>query len=606
MSSRQTKPFSIRSYALGVALLLVLGSVLLLTARVVAAQSATVALPEDAQLAAEVEAGLALFQERCSTCHGPQGLGDGPMAPSLPSPPAGIGDPAFLRLAAPGDLFQVISNGRIERGMPPFGSQSSEPLSADDRWRLVAALYSLAHTNDAVAAGAAIYRASCQECHADGSEADPDLPLGDPAYWLNSSDHMLYFTFDQDSWLPEHQGLGLSDEQRWAVAAYTRVNYGSPVALFQPLPTASISGQVINGTTGEPLTGERAGGLTATLRAFTEDLDVRLTQATTVSADGRYHFDLTDASPAWFFRVQVNYQGMDFAGDFGQLSHTRPNLELPLTVYDTTTDPGALRFEQIHLVVEIVGNEMQINELYVVSNLGDAVFVGESGDPDQGTVRFGLPPEAAGLNIQRGFGSFESFIPINEVTLTNDGWAATLPVRPGQGSLTLLARYSVPYRNNLELNHPLHYDTAGITLVMRDVGVRLSGDGGWIDHGQQMIGGEPFISYRRTSLPAGSTLDMSFSGRSRLAMLLQDQGAALAVGAGTLLLVVALAAYVTRSWRREPEETEWEAAEADADELLQAIAELDDAYEQGEITETDYRREREDLKAALRDAWSEQ
>jgi mono/diheme cytochrome c family protein len=612
MSSSQTNPLSIRfsaplrAAAIIVAFLLVLGSALFLTAAAVAAQSASRAMPDDAQLAAEVEAGLALFEERCATCHGPQGLGDGPLAATLPGPPARLGDPAFLRTAVPGDLFQVISNGRVERGMPPFGSQSSEPLSADDRWRLVAALYSLAHTNDVVALGAEVYRASCQECHGDGSLNDSDWVLSDPAYWLNSSDQMLYFTFDEDSWLPEHQGLGLSDEQRWAAAAYTRVNYGSPVALFQPLATASISGQVINGTTGEPLTGEQAGGLTATLRAFTEDLDVRLTQATAVSADGRYHFELADASPAWFFRVQVNYQGMDFAGDFGQLSHTRPNLELPVTVYDTTTDAAALRFEQIHLVIEIVDSEVQINELYVVSNLGDAVFVGESGDPEQGTVRFGLPPEAAGLSIQRGFGSFESFIPTSEVTLTNDGWAATIPVRPGQGSLTLLARYSVPYRNNLELNSPLYYDAAGITLVMRDVGVRLSADGTWIDHGQQMIGGEPFVSYRRTSLPAGSTLDLTFSGRSRLAMLVQDQGAALAVGAGTLLLVVALAAYVTRSWRREPEESEWVASGADADELLQAIAELDDGYEQGTIAEADYRREREELKAALREVWSEE
>jgi hypothetical protein len=32
---------------------------------------------------------------------------------------------------------------------------------------------------------------------------------------------------------------------------------------------------------------------------------------------------------------------------------------------------------------------------------------------------------------------------------------------------------------------------------------------------------------------------------------------------------------------------------------------LDDAYEQGEIAEADYRREREELKAALRDRWAD-
>ncbi len=34
---------------------------------------------------ADVEKGKATFQTRCSTCHGPQGAGDGPVAASLPA-----------------------------------------------------------------------------------------------------------------------------------------------------------------------------------------------------------------------------------------------------------------------------------------------------------------------------------------------------------------------------------------------------------------------------------------------------------------------------------------------------------------------------------------
>jgi mono/diheme cytochrome c family protein len=595
-----------RCHAIGVAGLL-LGSALFLIGTVVAAQTATDApLPNDPLLAAEVEAGLALFEVRCAGCHGAQGLGDGPLASDLVNLPARLGDPDFLRTAVPGDLFQVISNGRVEREMPPFGVESSDPLSADDRWRLVAALYSLANTTETVAGGEQLFLASCQECHADDSQGEALPVLNDPAYWLNSSDETLFLSLDDDSWLPEHQGLGLSEEQRWAVAAFTRVNYGSPVALFQPLAAASVSGQIINGTSGEPVTGERATGLTATLRAFTEDLDVRQTLTTTVATDGRYHFDLTDASPAWFLRVQVNYGGMDFASDFGQLSQLRTTLDLPITVFDTTADPAALRFEQIHIVIEFIDNEVQVNELYVVSNLDDAVFMGESGDSSQGTVRFGLPPEASGLDIQRGFGSFDSFFPTNEVTLTADGWAAMIPVRPGLGSLTLLARYTVPYRNGMTLNHRLYHEAAGVTLVMRDVGVRLAPNDLWQDNGQQLIAGEPFVTYFRSGLPAGSTLDLTFSGRSRFVIWFQEQGPALAVGAGTLLLAVALATYVARSWRRDPDAIETETVDADADELLQAIAELDEAYEQGEIAEGEYQQVRKELKAALRDIWDDE
>jgi mono/diheme cytochrome c family protein len=88
-------------------------------------------------------AGLATFGERCANCHGPLGMGDGELAANLPSPPPSFADPNFIRQAVPADLFDTITNGRIEMNMPPFGPSSSNALDEESRWQAVAAIYNL-------------------------------------------------------------------------------------------------------------------------------------------------------------------------------------------------------------------------------------------------------------------------------------------------------------------------------------------------------------------------------------------------------------------------------------------------------------------------------
>jgi high-affinity iron transporter len=61
---------------------------------------------------AAVDPGQALFEANCAACHGAQGLGDGPMAASLPTQPANIrehfGDHSFDEMAR-----------RVTEGIPP-------------------------------------------------------------------------------------------------------------------------------------------------------------------------------------------------------------------------------------------------------------------------------------------------------------------------------------------------------------------------------------------------------------------------------------------------------------------------------------------------------
>lgn len=73
-----------------------------------------------------------LYRRHCSSCHGRDGRGRGPAAALLDPPPRNFrGDTLARRTDR--ELFEVITEGRPERGMPGWKGV----LSEGERWALV-------------------------------------------------------------------------------------------------------------------------------------------------------------------------------------------------------------------------------------------------------------------------------------------------------------------------------------------------------------------------------------------------------------------------------------------------------------------------------------
>jgi putative copper resistance protein D len=77
--------------------------------------------------AASIAAGMTTYQERCATCHGATGAGNGATSPRTDL----RGPPASRRRA--GELFWLLTHGIPGRGMPDFGSH----LGDVQRWNLI-------------------------------------------------------------------------------------------------------------------------------------------------------------------------------------------------------------------------------------------------------------------------------------------------------------------------------------------------------------------------------------------------------------------------------------------------------------------------------------
>ena len=534
------------------------------------------------------EVGLAIFAERCAVCHGETAAGDGQQALDAGLQPPAFADPEYRLNANPQLMFDLISNGNMANGMPPFGVASSNPIPEANRWDLIATAYSFGTPPESIALGEELV----------AEQADVQFPEAD--YWFTHSNAQAIadlvagdFGFD---------GATLSEEERLAVVDYGRsqtYTYIDPFAPPEPIALGVITGQVINGSTVEPLTEG-----TANLRGFTFDLEEVVNQTTTLDADGKFEFTVTDVPPDLVYLTNVDYGGLSFNSSADQLIRSDPNLEMPIIVYDSTSNVDGISIQQLHVILNLADGQLQVSEFYVFNNDDTAVFVGTSGDPNEGTTAISLPAGAENINFQRAFGGFDSFVPATEVIQTETGWMDTVPIRPGTASANLLVSYDLPYEDGLQLAHPVAYTVNSASATLPNVGIELEGEN-WIAQGAQATAGGNILSFVNPDMTTTDTLNITLSGKPQLvvdeqgnALLVRDQNRELIIGSIVLLFVLAIAGIVLYRWQHPAMSQQDE-----ADLLLYAIADLDDAYEAGELDDSSYQHEREQLKGDLAVIW---
>jgi mono/diheme cytochrome c family protein len=543
------------------------------------------------------EIAASIYQDRCANCHGPSGQGDGAQALQVNLSIPDLTDPAVLRATTPARWFDIVSNGVEGKAMPPFGAASSNPIRQIDRWNLVFYLYTLGTPPAQVAMGQALYERSCVACHGeDGAGSDEAPGFTDMEIMANRSQIDLFDAIE------EHD-LDLGDVEIWALTDYVRTfSYGylpadtaSELSMASPFTDGAgiIEGQIINGTSGAaPPTGG-----TIQLRAF--DMNANFIDAitTTVAVDGSFRFQDIDTTIPIQYEPLIVYQEIPYFGDLESaltLSPDEPEADVGVTVYETTQDPADIRIERLHMVLDLAPAQVQIAELYILSNLGDRTFVGTL---EQGTLPLTVPPDA--LSFQPGGD------PNRYLTLA-DGIADTIPIRPGPSTGESVLVYELAYDGELELDRPLPYPTSMVNVfVPADSGIEISGD--------QIEATGPFQAqnttlntYVASDLSAGTDLTFrisgAFEGEQEVAIPSPHQGSgpsqtqSIVIGSLFLAGVVAVT-FLYWGGRLRPNP-----AAADGtrqEDLLQAIADLDDDYEAGRVDEAEYLARRAQLKEEL-------
>src|ERR1044071_3009860 len=112
--------------------------------------------------APSTENGAAIFAEKCAPCQGPTGWGNGARGVQLGVTVPTFGLPEIARPASPAQWYTTVTQGNMERFMPPFAS-----LSDQQRWDVVAYAMTLHTSKEQLAKGKELFEVNCPNCPTD-------------------------------------------------------------------------------------------------------------------------------------------------------------------------------------------------------------------------------------------------------------------------------------------------------------------------------------------------------------------------------------------------------------------------------------------------------
>ena len=600
------------------------------------ATATTVARPVSLpQTPPDLALGASVFAVNCTRCHGLEGRGDGELVQSGQVPPLmDFTDPQTARDATPVDWYQTVTNGRLEKLMPPWGDKLSEA----ERWSVTLYLYTLPNTDEQIAQGQVVWAAKCAECHGQqGQGTLKGAPL--PDLLTISTSRALAVVADG---LPDKMpplAADLTLEQREAVIAYARtlrlgaqaveVAQGPTPALTEaaaaplstqelaaPAPTQAASpatqavvaplstqevGAAVTGTVSGTVTNSTAGGvvpadLALSLHILSADGQSEVQTLTgTVGAGGSYRFADVPFTRDAQYVVTAAHGGAVYNSEVVVGDPASPQLDLPLSIYDVADDPASISVNGILMMLQpdTQPGLLSVVEIVSFTNTSDRAFLRQDGTtPASVSVR--LPPGAVYQDFSGG--SYQLSADGSEISDTQ-------PVLPGDEHVMHLV-FTIPTSGTVSLAQSLSYPLNGQLEIMVPSDT-LSVSGSEISTlGTRQMGDRSFTSFGGTyNRPAGGQVEFQVSGAANSASASASTAVVpvggISVAAYALIGVGLLAIGAAFGFFLRERTGSARNGNARANKLIRQIADLDMRYEQRKISVNHYNVKRQALKDEL-------
>jgi hypothetical protein len=361
---------------------------------------------------------------------------------------------------------------------------------------------------------------------------------------------------------------------------------GGASAVAQTTGDGAVQGRIVNVTDG----GSDVVQHPIVLNTYQLGAPIDSATATT-DDEGRFEFTELTTDADLQYQLTTEYQGAEYSFEAFSFPAGETVHEATLAIYSSTSSDQAIWISRSHVIVNVNGESLEVTEYYQFANGGNTTFIGTR-DIAPGlkeTLRFSLPREATELTL--GGELMDCCIEPVE-----GGFVDTMIVLPG--TKEMLYTYRIENASgSYDLPVTLYYPVDSFDLMVqgKDVDVVC----------EQLIEGDPLVTeegqivrFLGQGLEPYTTLDISLSG-------LGGGGGGLFSWQGIVILVAAHAAglFALNYWRRRRRRlavvTGSAGERADRGRLLQEIADLDDAYERGDIAEEDYTQRRSLLKARL-------
>ena len=369
---------------------------------------------------------------------------------------------------------------------------------------------------------------------------------------------------------------------------------GVPATYAQvPEDTRVVEGQIVNGTVG----GGSVDGLAVVFHE--EGISRHDHRRANSDADGRFMFDEIVFDTEIQYGVSVDYRGALYGTDL-DLSQGSPPASI--TVYEATDAEGTLTVSIASILITEVDEASQRVRTLEIAKLVNATNRTYVPGPDpMGMVRFGLPSGAQGLQVSTNLLGAD-------VLQVDVGFAITGGVPPGEHDV--MYAYDFPFSaSQASFARSFRYGAGSVRVLVPLEVARISSRD--LEGPESVdIGSRSYQLLTASDVPRGSRIsfDLLDLPRASLGDRLGRRAGQVPMEyiapAGLLLLMTALiglALWMRGLARPALASGTGEAVgdEVERDRIIHEIAELEDNYEVGGLSETQYRRRRQALMARM-------
>ena len=563
---------------------------------------------EDAPLLPpDAAAGAALFANRCAACHGINGDGNGPQAPTLRAQGkvvANLINPNRARSVRPTEWHQIITNGRIENLMPPFGPS----LSAQQRWNVQAYVWALGTPSQTVTSGGALFAEQCAACHGTGAPSTSQIS-STPAFtdlnWLANtslmdiSNGIAAHTAANEP----HQAVKLSETQRLQVADFVRTlayRYADPIEIRDAALTGD--GQILLAAPSATTSTTALAGASVTLRAYDTGGEV-FSRTQPLSADRVISFVNLPRRADYFYQPEIVLDGVKF---YGAAQQFVPTTTLVLTgvvpLFETTSDPSAISVPEMYYFVQGVTEAgLSVVEVYFFSNTSGTAYVQKLANGQTRSLHLAVPADARNVR-------FDPPQIASRFTISGTDLFYNDVVEPGERTAQITILYDLPYSSPQPVSRPMDYAVANASVLLPEMVALPAGSTpitvtGLINKGLQNTPNGSFNLFQADKpIAAGGALSFQLSGQPRTVAV---QGMdSVSIGLGLIALAVVLGgAYLLLTRVKAVQKVQLQPIDQQREALLAALAELDRDHVAGKLRDDYYQQRRAELKEDLRQIW---
>lgn len=570
--------------------------------------------------APDIANGEAIYIEKCAPCHGNTGLGDGPQGQQLPITVAPIGLASTAQSAVPSAWYTTVTQGNLDRFMPPFAS-----LSDQERWDVVSYALTLHTTPDQIKKGKSLFEANCADCAKNFSNQKMMSAL--------SEADLVQVVKEGAGDIPAI-GKNLTDEEATAVAAYIRtLTFAAPVAAPTNVPVteAAVTAEagtpsaettpLAEGTTQAEVTPETttvAGMGTVSgsvdnqtgadlppdtkviLHGFEHSGDMSagpqevVTLEGPINADGTYVFENVEMPEKRIFTADVAVIDSTYQSGFKVVEAGMTDLVLPsITIYASTTDFSTLDMNSLQMYFDFATEgKAQIFSVYTITNATDkTVNVKMESEKEMPFIAFPEGSEPLGFQATQ---DSAAFVP------TADGFS----MPPSETPYGLIAYASIPNEDEITFSQAALLPIDGVTIYLPE-GMIAQGDT-LTDEGIQALQNTNYHVYSASGLKQNENIKFIVTGKPPTTAVNPDitQNKTLLIVAGVfgiLLILAGVWLFMRDRKSKDVEEVDGEEGEPeDAESIMDSIIALDDLHRAGKLSDEAYQQRRNELKEELK------